>query len=71
MKIGDKVVIVYKFAGCFNKATGTIIEECIPNSQFRMLTGAQRWVVQFDEPVDTGFGFVISWDFPEHCLMLN
>ena len=71
MKIGDKVVVVDKFAGCFNKATGTIIEERIPSSQFRMLMGTQRWEVKFDEPVDTGFGFVTSWDFPEASLMLN
>lgn len=68
MKIGDKVVVVNKFAGCFNKATGTIIEERIPDSQFHMLMGTQRWMVQFDEPVDTGFCLVEKWDFPEALL---
>ena len=63
MKIGDKVVVNSKFAGCFNGKTGVVVGERMDS-----LTTATRLEVKFDIPVDIGFCVVEKWDFPAALL---
>ena len=51
MKIGDKVIVTNPlYAQITNGAVGTIVAEYIPNSQWGMLHGISKWVVEFDNP---------------------
>ena len=68
MKIGDKVAVLNN--RCFGGKTGTIVGECIPNSQLHMLMGITVWQVKFDEPFNSEYGFVTEFEYSEGSLAL-
>lgn len=53
MKIGDRVIINPEkvLVEEMENKPATIIENVIPDGQFAMLCGVNKWKIRFDEPI--------------------